>query len=164
MVPLQHRCDRWHSFIQSRSKRQLAPDDSWECQRLSPVLLADRCVNRYHTARKTPCELWWQPALPLSTQQLSERPRGIRVVIYMLKIVTLPSPTPHVWINDSSILFSSKLLLTLVTTSFTDAAAGQGYVHGTASRKVCVCACLCIWEGGLKWCIAAADWVFPVSS
>lgn len=115
------------------------------------MLLADRCVNRYHTARKTPCELWWQPALPLSTQQLSERPRGIRVVIYMLKIVTLPSLTPHVWINDSSILFSSKLLLTLVTTSLTATAAGQGYLRENSQQQsVCVCACICVWEGGIK--------------
>lgn len=147
-VLLEQHCDRWHSFIQSQSKRHLGP---WrlQCELLSLSLLADRCVNRYHTARKTPCELWWQPALPLSTPQLSERPRGIRVVIYTLKIVTLPSLMPHLWINDSSILFTSKTILTLVTSAFTPKAVGQDKdIHQKlGSSKLCVYSSVCVFWG-----------------
>lgn len=112
-----------------------------ECHLLSVALLSDRCVNRYNRTRKTPCELWWHPALPLSTQQLSERPRGIRVVIYNLKIVTLPSPTPLVCIKDSSIFFSSKPLFTLLTSDDTPIGVVQDkdIYKKEVGSNVCVC-------------------------
>jgi len=47
------------------------------------------------------------------------------VVIYMLKIVTLLSLTPHVWMNDSFVWCSLNSLLTLVIVAFTPAAGGR---------------------------------------
>lgn len=115
------------------------------CRLLSEALQEDRCVSWDDMARKRPCELWCQPALPLNTQQLSERPRGIRVVIHMLKIVALPSLTPYIWINDSSILFYPKLLLTFATKTFNPIAAGQGYsLESSQQQSVCWCLCLCV--------------------
>lgn len=143
-----------HSLCLISRKGNFRPGGSLKCQLLSVALLEDRCVNRCNMARKAPGVLWCQPVLPLNTQQLSERSRGIRVVIYMLKIVTIPSLAPWVWITDSSICFSSKPSLTLDTIALNTLAAGPGFYLESGWRQTDVF--LCVWESGIWW-LAAVD-------
>lgn len=87
---------------------------------------------------------------PSTLSSLAKRSRGIRVAIYKLKIVTVPSPTPQVCISDSFILLSPcrlQLLRLHIATRYTACRGG----------KMCVMASCC----AVQWAIAALCYVRP---